>query len=368
MNNKPSKIDQTKRHYPIKLCLLIAAHNEELVIRQTIESAINAGMQPQHIYVVDDNSSDQTSKIARSLLGKHNVCRVRRSGKGLALTKAVKKFNLTYRYRWIHLADADGGFMPGYFTIFRKRLRVKYAAATGYVSSFPGYGVSQYRVYEYTLGMEVQRRLQSLLSTIAVIPGPTSCFRSDVFEKLNFATHALCEDFDVTLQIHRQHLGKVLFIPKALAYTQDPKNMGDFIKQITRWNRGVLQGMIRHRVGHRLQKIDLYLMFQIFQNILFFVNYFLIIPYVAFVRHSYILIMYAFFYDIIFTFAVTFLIAAKSERWDVLSAFPYVYLLRWINLVVFARSFVEVYILRKYRNTSGLWATGQRRYVLSYNR
>jgi len=92
-----------------QLALLIAAHNEEIVIEQTIRSAIKAGMQPQHIYVVDDNSSDQTRAIAASIIGINNTIKVRRSGKGLALTKAANKFKLTKRYRWIHVADADGG-------------------------------------------------------------------------------------------------------------------------------------------------------------------------------------------------------------------------------------------------------------------
>jgi hypothetical protein len=52
------------------LALLISAHNEELVLKNTIQSAINAGCAAEHIYVVDDNSSDSTSKVARSIIPK----------------------------------------------------------------------------------------------------------------------------------------------------------------------------------------------------------------------------------------------------------------------------------------------------------
>lgn len=344
------------------ICLLIAAHNEALVIEQTIKSAVLAGLKSDHIFVVDDNSDDRTIKIARDILGNTNVCRVRRSGKGLAITKAVKKFDLINRYRWIHIADADGGFMPGYFTIFQKKLRVKYVAATGYVSSYPGYAVSQYRVYEYTLGMEIHRRIQSLLGTVAVIPGPTSCFRSDIFPKLDFASRALCEDFDVTMQIHRYKLGKVQFLPQAITYTQDPKNLADFIRQITRWNRGVLQGMKKHKIGLRLHKIDFYLSFQLLQNLIFFIDYFIILPVIAFIYHRPQLLMYAFLYDLLLTFIITFIVAIRAGRWDILSALPYVYLLRWINLLVFLKAYIEVMIFNKYQYTNGLWATDKRRY------
>jgi glycosyltransferase involved in cell wall biosynthesis len=151
-NNEQIIMNATKpaRIYKRKLALLIAAHNEELVIEQTVRSAIRAGMKPQDIYVVDDNSSDATSKIVRGILGRTQVIKVRRSGKGLALTKAARKFQLAERYDWIHIADADGGFSPDYFKVFRAQLNPKFAAATGYVRSLPGDSVSQYRVMEYT--------------------------------------------------------------------------------------------------------------------------------------------------------------------------------------------------------------------------
>lgn len=344
------------------LALLIAAHNEELVLESTIRSAIAAGMKPNHIYVVDDNSDDKTSQIAKSILGTNNVIRVGRSGKGLALTKAVKKFSLTNRYRWIHIADADGGFATNYFSEFRRSLRVEYAAATGYIRSLPGDSVSQYRVYEYTIGMEIHRRFQALTHTVSVIPGPTSCFRSDIFEQLNFANKSLTEDFDVTLQIHRKKLGKVQFIPSAIAYTQDPKSVGDFIKQITRWNRGIMQGMRRHKVGLHAARIDVYMAYQIMQSLLFFFNYALILPLMAAQRGSLDVIAMSFLIDVAITFGMTVLVAIRTTRWDILSAFPQIYGLRWVTLLVFMRAFVEVALLNRFKASDGTWSTSGRRY------
>jgi biofilm PGA synthesis N-glycosyltransferase PgaC len=345
-----------------KLALLIAAHNEELVIEQTVRSAIRAGMKPEYIYVVDDNSTDKTSKIVKSILGPKNVLKVRRSGKGLALTKAVKKFKLTKQYQWIHIADADGGFSTGYFNVFRKALNLKSAAATGYIRSLPGGPVSAYRVVEYTLGMEIQRRFQSKFNTITVIPGPTSCFRSDVFEKLNFANKSLTEDFDVTIQLHRQKLGRIQFIPEAVAFTQDPRNMRDYVKQILRWNRGIMQGMQRHRIGLRATRVDAYLIYQILQNFLFFVNYAILLPLLAAARHSTNIFATVFILDVAIIFGITFFVAMKAKRWDILSAFPQIYMYRWVSMYVFMRSFVEVVILRKFRGSAGIWGTAGRRY------
>ena len=347
------------------MALLIAAHNEELVIAQTLQSAIATGMKAADIYVVDDNSQDKTSAIARSIVGPKNVVKVRRSGKGLALTKAARKFDLVGNYRWIHIADADGGFAPNYFKIFRKELSNDFVAATGYVRSLPGSNISQYRVFEYTIGMELHRRFQSLAHVVSVIPGPTSCFRSDVFAKVDFANKSLTEDFDVTLQIHRQKLGKILFIPKAVAYTQDPQNLQDFIKQITRWNRGVAQGIRRHKIGKRSQRIDVYLSYQIFQNLLFFINYAVIIPFVAITNHSSEVVAAAFLFDCLVTFALTVLVAIRTQRWDVLSSYPVIYAMRWVTMAVFLKSFFEVFVLRRFKHSDGIWGTAGRRYKTS---
>ncbi len=345
-----------------KLALLIAAHNEELVIEQTIRSAVRGGMKKQDIYVVDDNSDDKTSKVARAVLGRKNVWRVERSGKGLALSKGSNKFQLTERYKWIHIADADGAFARDYFYVFRRKLDPRYAVATGYVKSLPGYSISQYRVYEYTIGMELHRRFQALTHTVPIVPGPTACFRSDIFKRLDFAVKALTEDFDVTLQLHRNKFGKVQFIPGAIAFTQDPRNLHDFIKQITRWNRGILQGSRRHRIGLRFQRIDAYLSYQILQNLIFFVNYAIIMPYIAFRRHSFSLIATLFLFDVATTLALTALVSLRSRRWDILSAFPQIYVLRWITLAVFLRAFVEIALLRRFKVTEAMWSTKGRRY------
>lgn len=336
-----------------QLCLLIAAHNEEAVLSFTIQSAIAAGMKASDIYVVDDSSVDKTSRIAREIVGKANVMRVHRSGKGLALTKAARKFALTSRYRWIHLADADGAFAPNYFSVFRKSLRVQYAAATGYIRSMPGSIVGQYRVVDYAIGMDIVRRFQAVTGLIAIIPGPTSCFRADVFEQVAFNTGALAEDFDVTLQIHRKGLGAIQFIEEAVAYTQDPLTLRDFIKQMRRWNKGILQGLFTHRIGTKARALDAYLLYQVGLNLAMFASYAITLPIVASQREVGDVVATTFLIDIALTAVIATLAAARSNRWDILNAFPHLYFYRWISLAIFIWCFVEVVILGRDRSKKG---------------
>src|SRR5688572_28880188 len=122
-----------------KLALLLPGHNEELIIATTIQSAINAGQRKEDIYVVDDCSSDKTRKIAISLLGRKNVLTVGRSGKALAVQKAIAHFKIESRYVWLHIADADSIFSPDYFRVYTSKLDArKYAVALGFVQSMRG--------------------------------------------------------------------------------------------------------------------------------------------------------------------------------------------------------------------------------------
>jgi len=312
-------------------------------------------MDASDIYVVDDNSADNTSQLAKAILPRRNVIRVARSGKGLAISKAARRFKLTERYDWIHLADADGGFETTYFATLRAELDPAYAAVTGYIKSLRGGIVSDFRAFEYTFGMEIVRRFQDVAGTIPIIPGPTSCFKASVFDKLEFGNGALAEDFDVTLQIHRGNLGAIKFVEDAVVYTQDPATIKDFKRQILRWNKGVMQGMMRHKIGTKLSKIDAYLMYQLGLSAAMVLNYFVLLPIIVMSKGLLLTLPTIFLFDVAILWLIVFYIAARAKRWDILSAFPHIYLMRWISLGVFIRSFVEVVVLRRGISGNGTW-------------
>ena len=130
-------------------------------------------MLKRDIYVVDDASSDDTRKIAVELLGKANVLSVKRSGKALAVKKAIKKFKIEQEYIWLHVADADSIFCPDYFRIYRAKLDdTKYAVAVGFVQSLRGNWISTYRALTYTYSQHVNRRIQSYLRNDLCLPWP----------------------------------------------------------------------------------------------------------------------------------------------------------------------------------------------------
>jgi cellulose synthase/poly-beta-1,6-N-acetylglucosamine synthase-like glycosyltransferase len=357
--------DLKRRIYKKKMALLLPAHNEELIIQVTINSAVKAGQSPYDIYVVDDNSSDATYARAAELLGESHVLTVERSGKAQAVSKAIEHFQLTKRYSWLHVADADSVFGNDYFRIYRRNLKgKKHAAAVGFVQSLRGNWISKYRAFCYTYSQHVIRRTQSWFGLIAVLPGPVTCFRTDIIDKLDFTSESLTEDFDLTLQIHRKKLGGIKFIPGAVNFTQDPQTLSDFCRQTARWQRGFFQCVFNHRIGTRIQKIDASIGYQMLQIIFYLFELFVFAPYIIITTGRWQVLPAIIIGDFVVVAWLAIFSAVAAKRFSILSALPYFYFLRWLELSIFLKSFVEVAILKKFTTQVKGWQTEGRRYAL----
>jgi len=363
----PARSKKFDRRTQRKLVLLLPGHNEELIVATTIQSAIAAGQDKRDIYVVDDNSSDNTRAEAIRMLGKDHVLSVQRSGKALAVKKAIKKFDLDTRYQWLHIADADSVFGANYFRIYRKKLDPKkYAVAVGFVQSLRGNWISTYRAASYTYSQHVNRRIQSKLGMISVFPGPITCFRTDILHKLDFEAHTLTEDFDITLQVHRHKLGKILYIPKAVNYTQDPQSFIDFCKQNLRWQRGFFQGVKKYNIGLRPHAIDISIGWQVWQAVFYLAQMFILLPYLIATTGNWELLPFVLAADFVLTGVITMASSVVIKRWNLVGALPYFYFLRWVEIGIFVWAFVEIYALRKFQ-TVRPWDTEGRRYKLDAN-
>jgi cellulose synthase/poly-beta-1,6-N-acetylglucosamine synthase-like glycosyltransferase len=340
---------------------VIPAHNEEVVIADTIHSAIVAGQDRADIFVVSDGSKDRTSLIARNILGSKNVLSQPQSGKAKAILHSIDHFHIKEYYEWLHIADADGVFDSAYFSELKSRLNRRDVAATGHIQSLKGGWISKYRTYEYTFGLEIIRRIQALFGVIPVMPGPTSVFRTDILDKLDFTVDSLTEDMDITLQIHRQKLGSIAYIPQAKTLTQDPKDLSDYIKQLSRWYRGNFQVIVRHKIGFRPQKIDAYMGYVLLEQ-WFLIGALVVVPFWAWWSQNYGPLAIMFLNDLVLFLSLTVFAATKNDRADVLGAFPLYYVLRFVNLFLFVRSWYEIVVQHKFRTATPGWSTAGRRY------
>jgi poly-beta-1,6-N-acetyl-D-glucosamine synthase len=347
-----------------KMALLLPGHNEELIIATTIRSAIAAGQKKRDIFVVNDASTDNTRRIATEILGKQNVLNVKRSGKALAVQKAVKKFHIERDYQWLHVADADSVFSSDYFRIYRRHLSNEYVVAIGFVQSLRGNWISNYRAFSYTYGQHIFRRIQSALGMVSVFPGPVTSFRTDILSKLIINGNNVTEDFDMTLQVHRKKLGKIIYIPKAVNYTQDPQSFHDFCKQSMRWYTGFFQGIQEYRIGLGRQRIDVGIGFQLLQTAFFLVQILVLFPIILITTHHWLAIPIALSIDFILTSALTILSAIAIKRWTLIGVLPYFYFLRIAEISLYFTAFVQVIILKRYQVAGQGWATEGRRYKI----
>ena len=351
-----------------KLALLLPAHDEELILAATIQSAVAAGQPLEDIFVVDDASTDKTRKIAIKHLGRKHVLTVEHSGKGLAIHKAIQYFNIEKRYVWLHVADADSVFCKDYFRMYKRKLNTqKYSVAVGFVQSLRGNWISRYRAFCYTYGQHIMRRIQSYLGMISVFPGPITCFKTDIIKDLDLTSKGLTEDFDITLQVHRKKLGKIRFIPEAINYTQDPQTLRDFCNQNLRWQRGFFQGVTKYKVGRRLQKIDFSLGYQMFEALFYIVQMLIFVPYITLTTHKWFIMPLVLISDYLIIVGLALFSAVISKRWSILQSLPYFYILRWIELGIFIRAYVEVVIMHQYRSDVVGWSVKGRRYALDTN-
>ena len=349
-----------------KMALVLPGHNEELILGATIDSAVAAGLLLKDIYVVDDDSSDATRRIALSKLPHQNVLTVQRSGKARAVSQAIKTFDIIKRYCWVHIADADSIFSSDYFRIYKKQLNMRsYAAAVGFVQSMRGNWIATYRSFSYTYGQHIFRRIQSWFGMIAVLPGPVTCFQTNIIPRLNFESGSLTEDFDLTLQIHRKRLGRIRFIPEAVNYTQDPRTIRDFYSQTLRWQRGFFQGLKTYRVGLHARPIDAGIVYQMAESVYYLAQLLIVIPLLLLTSASYGAVFLLLLGDYIAVIVLAIFSAIAAKRPMILSTLTYFYVLRLIELIGFVQSFVEIFILRKFKKTARGWQTEGRRYAVS---
>lgn len=243
----------------LTLAVVIPAYNEAAIIQHTLNH-LTTHISPRHIYLVDDHSTDNTTRLAR-VYTKNILRRRKNHGKGAALNAAIAKWRLTQSYDLIMPLDADTIVTPTFFPAiiqrFTKDTHHHLACVSGQVRTRPDNWLTGYRAWEYEIGQSIHKTAQSYIKGIIVCPGCATVYRASVFRTLKFSTHSLAEDMDLTFAIHRHHLGQIAYEAKAIIITQDPKKLGDFLRQIDRWYTGLWQCIVKYNVPWEGQRLDL---------------------------------------------------------------------------------------------------------------
>jgi cellulose synthase/poly-beta-1,6-N-acetylglucosamine synthase-like glycosyltransferase len=241
-----------------QVAVLIAAHNEELVIAETIASAARLVPRRQ-IHVVSDASRDATAKIARAS-GVHTLGLRKNRGKAGALAAGIKRFKLYENYEVILILDADTRLSRDYLRtglpLFNDPDVVAVAGRALTIddrtsSTRIGHFLLAYRQRLYTIVQLLMKYGQATrwVNAVSIVPGFASMYRTSALRHINItAPGIIIEDYNMTFDVHAQQLGRIAFHPRAaVAYTQDPDNLPDYINQCKRWSLGFWQAVRYHQ-------------------------------------------------------------------------------------------------------------------------
>ncbi len=227
--------------------ILIPAHNEEVVIRQTLKAMVQLSY-PKHlleIIVINDNSSDGTGDIVRSFSDQYDHVHMIETkppfagkGKSTALNEGLKASTGEV----ICVYDADN--MPEQKAVYHLVLGLLNDPKAGAV-------VGKFRVINaaknlLTKFINIETICFQWMAqggrwkwfSIATIPGTNFAIRRHILEELGgWDVHALAEDTELTIRVY--NLGYVIrFFPAAITWEQEPETWKVWWRQRTRWARG----------------------------------------------------------------------------------------------------------------------------------
>jgi cellulose synthase/poly-beta-1,6-N-acetylglucosamine synthase-like glycosyltransferase len=107
--------------------------------------------------------------------------------------------------------------------------------------------LTKWQSIEYTTAQNFDRRAFDLFNGITVVPGAIGAFKKAAIEKAGgFTNDTLAEDCDLTIRIIRSGY-RVVNCTEAIAVTEAPETLRQFMKQRFRWCYGVMQAFWKNR-------------------------------------------------------------------------------------------------------------------------
>jgi cellulose synthase/poly-beta-1,6-N-acetylglucosamine synthase-like glycosyltransferase/spore germination protein YaaH/peptidoglycan/xylan/chitin deacetylase (PgdA/CDA1 family) len=231
-----------------KVSIIVPAYNEEINAVKTVENLLLQEYENIEIIFVDDGSTDKTyqnllDRFANNkkvkLFTKHN------GGKASALNFGIDHCES----EWLVCIDADTQLLPDAISQLLKYFRpFNVGAVAGNVKVGNEKNIlTRWQSIEYITAQNFDRRAFDLINCITVVPGAIGAFRREALLAAGgFTTDTLAEDCDLTIRILRK--GYVIRnCIEAIAITEAPETLQEFMKQRFRWNYGIMQSFWKNR-------------------------------------------------------------------------------------------------------------------------
>lgn len=283
-----------KTKYDIPISIIVPAHNEEITVIDTVKSLLELEYERYEIIVVDDGSTDATSKrlieyfemhkvhrpIEKSIRCKQEeyvyetnqekvpitVIRKQNGGKADALNMGINVAQSPY----FICIDADSMLQ---YDSLKKIIapileRQDIAACGGLIRisndiEFENGRVKKYRmpknmlasmqVLEYDRSFFASRIMLDGFNGNLIISGAFGLFKKELVVAVGgYDTNTVGEDMELVMKLHvfcKMHNIKyaIKYVPDAICWSQAPEKLGDLIKQRKRWHIGLLQSMMKYK-------------------------------------------------------------------------------------------------------------------------
>ncbi|WP_343695441.1 polysaccharide deacetylase family protein [Flavobacterium sp.] len=236
-----------------KVSIIVPAYNEEINAVKTIENLLNQDYPDFDIVFVDDGSKDKTFAMINEAFANNPKVKIHtklNGGKASALNYGIKLTQNDY----VVCIDADTQLKTDAISQLMKRFTVqlKNNEEIGAVAGNVKVGnentiLTKWQSIEYTTAQNFDRRAFDLINGITVVPGAIGAFRKEAIEKAGgFTTDTLAEDCDLTIRILKSGY-HITNCTEAIAVTEAPESLKEFMKQRFRWSYGIMQAFWKNR-------------------------------------------------------------------------------------------------------------------------
>ena len=229
--------------------IIVPAYNEEVNIERSLENLLLTDYPNFEIIFVDDGSKDSTYKVVKEKFDGHPKLQIftkPNGGKANALNFGIEKCKGDY----VICIDADTQLLPDAVSnlmIYFTDEKVGAVGGNVKVGNEAASIMTRWQSLEYITSQNFDKRAYDLMNCITVIPGAIGAFKKTVFHECGrFTTDTLAEDCDLTIRVLRAGY-TVRYSNTAIAMTESPETVGQFLKQRYRWGFGILQSFWKHK-------------------------------------------------------------------------------------------------------------------------
>ena len=249
------KNKEKKMVYPLidrsllpKVSIIVPAFNEEVNAVSSMQNLLRCVYPAFEIIFVDDGSKDSTYTIVNEAFKDNPLVRVftkPNGGKSSALNFGIEQSDTEF----VVCIDADTKLLPDAISkMMRHFTDPKIGAVAGVVKAGNEVNIiTKWQSLEYTISQNFDRKAFAYLNCITVVPGAIGAFRKEALERAGgFTTDTLAEDCDLSIRILRE--GYIIQNEShAVAMTEVPESVKQFMKQRFRWSFGVMQTFWKHK-------------------------------------------------------------------------------------------------------------------------